>query len=155
VIEQQQPSERHQRLELVRAVEREYQDSALAVGMLLEEAINQGEFARVHRLDPASIRETRENLERTYTVRIYAEFEATLRTYWRDWRGRTTQPPTQHLIDALTPNLTPQDWIDQVHAVRRYRNALVHEGADSEASFTLAQCRKHICRFLSLLDANW
>ena len=148
-------SELARRFTLIQGVEREYQQAAIALDLLYREAEQQTDFAQRNHVNAKSIMQTKQNLERTYVVRICAELESALRAYWREWRGRISDPPTRDLIESLTPNFTREDWIRKIHEVRVFRNALVHDEADTEHELSLSQCRARICRFLSLLNANW
>ena len=66
-----------------------------------------------------------DNLEATYIVRLYAEFEATLRDYWLNCLGRDTEPPMAQLVKVAIPDQHfPQDYIDAADEVRLYRNYL-------------------------------
>jgi hypothetical protein len=72
-----------------------------------------------------------ENLEATYIVRMYAEFEAGLRDYWKTHLKHDTHPTMLQLVRHAIPNqMFSQDTIDDADAVREYRNYLVHDIED-------------------------
>ena len=51
--------------------------------------------------------------------------------------------------------LLPQDWNDDAHEVRQYRNALVHEESDQSRPITVPEARKRLSRFVSRLPLDW
>jgi hypothetical protein len=146
---------REERLERIRRVEREYQIAEIAIGGL----------ARQFRADPSALaREElrqrdflacRDNLEATYVIRLFAEFEAGLRQVWRTL-VRPTSPPTQILLDSVAARFfIPSSWLAQVHGVRLHRNSLVHETDDEIEKISLVDARSHLCRYLSRLPTTW
>ena len=95
-----------------------------------------------------------DRLEGTYVVRLYSEFEAGLRTYWATLRD--TQPPARDLMNAVAARRRiPYDVLADAHAVREYRNLLVHEGDAPPDPIPLAECRHRLCVFLSYLPPEW
>jgi hypothetical protein len=103
----------------------------------------------IHDLDVASDR-----LEGTYLVRLFAEFETSLRKLWATFRE--TSPATGDLLNGVGAKCRiPHDQISNAHQVREYRNALVHEREERAASIPISEARSHLCRFLSRLPAEW
>ena len=89
-------------------------------------------------------------------IRLCAEFESGLRDAWQNAFGRNTQPPLRDLLAAVAARrLVPQDAVDRVDAVREYRNALVHEGTVDATATSIADVRRHLCRFFSRLPSHW
>jgi hypothetical protein len=84
--------------------------------------------------------------------RLFAEFETGLRLYWSTIRE--TEPPAQHLLDGIAARrgISP-DRLAGAHAVREYRNSLVHER--DEAMISIAEARGHLCRFFAFLPPVW
>jgi hypothetical protein len=94
------------------------------------------------------------DLEKTYTIRMYAEFEATLRDYWKNGMGKITVPQAKSLIDGIAARTWMRnDTLKNAHAVREYRNALVHGGP--MIAVTLGESRKYLCQYLSNLPRAW
>ena len=146
---------REERLERIRRVEREYQVAAVALG----------DLGRQLRADPSALahdelrhrdfRACRDNLEATYLIRLFAEFEAGLRQVWRSL-VRPTSPPAQLLLDSVAARFyIPATWLARVHAVRLYRNSLVHEADDKVEKIDLVDARSQLCRYLSRLPTTW
>ena len=100
------------------------------------------------------IRDCNEDLESTYIVRILAEFETILRDYWKSYRPRNTKPMMKVLVDRIALHCYIQhDVLRKVHAVREYRNSLVHSGVAT--SVTLRETRSYLCRFIGNLPRTW
>ena len=100
------------------------------------------------------------NLEGTYIVRMYAEFEAGLRDYWRTHLGHETHPKMVQLLNQAIPNERfPKDWIENADDVRDFRNFLVHDIEEKPPAdmieFTVYEAKKHLCAYFSCLDPNW
>jgi hypothetical protein len=149
-------SRRQARFDRIRAIEREFESASLAVQ----------ELGRRLRADPSALNEfglrfqdfqnLESNLEATYLVRLWAEFEAGLREAWADLYNRPTSPPMRDLLEAIAGLChLPQDWLDQAQELRTYRNALVHEGETDADPLDFAEARRRICRFFSGLPTNW
>src|SRR5437868_3563304 len=109
----------------IKAVEREYLATRQAIDRFQEAA---------HR-DPTILREdlryreivrASENLDGTFLIRLFAEFETGLRLYWDLVRG--TNPRTRDLLEGLAAMCgIPDQQKDNAHTVREYRNSLLHE----------------------------
>ena len=96
------------------------------------------------------------NLEGTFLLRLFAEFESGTRDAWLKAFGRTTHPPTRDLLEAVARlRLIPQDWLDDAHEVREYRNRLVHEGDDRGDAVSVPEAHHRLCRFFSWLPLTW
>lgn len=101
-----------------------------------------------------------QNLEATYLIRMFAEFEAGLREYWRSHLGRRTHPNMEHLLRNLIPNqLFSHDCIDAADEVRTYRNSLVHLGVNTpplpRQGFKIHEAKRRRCEYFSRLDSQW
>jgi hypothetical protein len=101
-----------------------------------------------------------DNLEATYLMRMYAEFEAGLRDFWKTHLRHDTHPQMVQLVRYAIPNQTfSQDVIDDADDVRKYRNYLVHEVEDEVPEglrvFTVAEAKSCLCKYFGRLDARW
>jgi hypothetical protein len=100
------------------------------------------------------IRDCQRELEDTYLIRIFAEFEETLRDFWKCGRSRSTWPKTKPLVDSIAAYCqVVEDDVNRVHSVRDYRNSLLHGG--SAPKVALAEGRGYLCKFLSHLPRSW
>ena len=69
-------------------VEAEYRAATVAVSRLGDQASRDPTVLRRTGVQPGDLRGCGRNLERTYILRLYAEFEGELRRYWRHIRHR-------------------------------------------------------------------
>lgn len=101
-----------------------------------------------------------ENIEATYIIRPYAEFEAGLRDYWKTFLKQNTDPRMMQLVRHAIPNqMFSQDVIDDADDVRKYRNHLVHdmeeEVPEGMATFTIAEAKRCLCAYFGRLNPRW
>jgi hypothetical protein len=100
------------------------------------------------------IKECNADLEPTYLIRIYSEFEVTLRDYWKRRLGKRTQPKAEVLMNRIASHQHMRtDILGNAHAVRDFRNSLVHGGAAKPV--TIDEAKKYLCQFLSDLPPQW
>jgi hypothetical protein len=137
----------------IKAVEREY--------LAMRQAADR--FRRAAHDDPTILREDlrhREivaastNLEGTYVIRLFAEFETGARQCWVATWG--THPRTADLLDGLAARCgIPDTERDNAHSVREYRNGLVHEREDDPEVIPIGRARHDLCFFFSFLPRQW
>ena len=143
----------------VAAVESEYRIALLSVENLRAVASKDPAILRKARLTMAGLEACQQNLEPTYVVRLFAEFETPLRLYWRDARKRKSWNTigAEALIEGVASyRRVPADVLRETQKVREFRNTLVHRsGREGVAALTLRQCRSSLCRFLSFLPLRW
>lgn len=143
----------------VKATEREYLAVEFAV-QRQREAIQAGNVLDAHRttlrdLDSAAVR-----LEATYVVRMWAEYETTLRSYRRFvTRDPDDQLRTVDLINWVAGvrqgRAVSEEARADVHEVREYRNSLVHERAQPAPQVSIGVARRRLNTFLAKLPAHW
>lgn len=139
----------------IESVDNEYRAARLAVTNLINEAQRDSRHLASVGLMLTDVRECLTNLEATYIVRLFAEFESALRIYWREARKRKTYPQISKLIASIAAlRGIPATIIDYAHEVREFRNGLVHEKTQS-TSLTFGACRSHLAKFLSFLPPQW
>lgn len=89
---------------------------------------NWGSLYQFHEgdLTLAQIHAATRNLEGTYTIRLFAEFEALLRAHLVE-QGRAVPAQVRTVINRVATLRRIDDEVrDGAHCVREYRNALVH-----------------------------
>jgi hypothetical protein len=141
----------------IKDAEAEFKAAGIAVAALKNQLSRDPSALRQNGLSPASVANCLDNLEATYIVRLFAEFEAGLRTYWRQVRGPSYRPRiyVSVLINNVAGRLNASTtWLNNVHKVRECRNKLVHEQPVGP-TLTLAECRSNLCTFLSLLPVSF
>ncbi len=101
-----------------------------------------------------------ENLEGTYLIRLWAEFETAVRSYY----GWLTHDPdtrigTHDLINAVAGirrgRAISEDVRRAVHGVRDYRNTLVHARDDPARPMALTDARHNLNTYLCKLPETW
>jgi hypothetical protein len=137
----------------IKAVEREYASTRLATDRLLKEA-RRDPTVLTGELKVRNIVDASEHLEGTYIIRLFAEFETGLRLFWKTIRD--TEPSTQDLVNGIAARRgIPQERVASAHAVRVYRNALIHEREEEVEPIPIAEVRGHLCRFFAFLPPTW
>ena len=151
---------RQRRIERIIAVLQEYLAAKTASDLLSTQTDANPNYGRDHEWEPRAGVAFTDNLEATYIIRIYAEFEAALRDYWLTYRRHTTRPRMYQLVNQAIPDQSfSQDVIDSVDDIREYRNLLVHDIDDEPGEdvviFTVQQAKSHLCTYISRLDPSW
>lgn len=94
------------------------------------------------------------NLEGTYIIRLFAEFETGIRQYWDVTWGTIVR--TSDLLEGLAARrLIPHTDLANGHRVREFRNGLVHEREHRSEPLELSVARKYLCTFFSYLPVQW
>lgn len=148
------PQERNEWLDRIKAIEREYRVTRVAIDRLRVAAA--ADPTILHQVAVRDVRQASERLEGTYLIRLFAEFEAGLRVFLRAVHKRRPPSRTQDLINSVASRQRiPNVEITRVHAVRDYRNALVHERDETTTSISVADARADLCRFFRYLPPTW
>lgn len=137
----------------IKAVEREFLVAQHGMGILRE----------IARRDPTALagdmrfREIEpviKNMEATYVIRLFAEFESGLRQFWEVARG--TDPGTRDLIDGVASlRRIPHEQRVAAHDVREHRNRLVHEREEQVEAVPIAKVRRLLIDFFRFLPTQW
>jgi hypothetical protein len=145
---------RHQIILRLKAVEREFTAASTSVTDLLRRAMLDPEVIRTTGVSLADLRACRDNLERTYLVRLFAVFEEALREVRRILYRKEGAIQTYSLIQqCASRQRIPSDEIRSVHDVRELRNAIIH-GGDS-VPLSLPTARQGLCIFMSRMPPQW
>ena len=150
---------RQEAYEALNWVQNQYEASRFALTSLLRVVSKDPTVLprQPHQIRPSHVRDAAANLEDTYLLRLFAEFESTLRNYWASIRPspRVRRTRIEILINRVAAwQDIPDLIIDHVHAVREYRNHLVHRGGGVPA-VTLAESKSVLARFISFLPLQW
>jgi hypothetical protein len=95
------------------------------------------------------------NQEATFVLRLFAEFEAILRDFWRNGIGKGTEPEMRPLMESIARRRAMNDDdLARAHEVREYRNVIIHENLRDER-FDFPSCRRTLGVFLSWLPLEW
>jgi hypothetical protein len=101
----------------------------------------------------ADVRRAAQNLEKTYLIRLFSEFEGILHYFLTATVPRLRIPRTaEALINrvALRQRVPDPIW-DAVHRVREYRNDVLHPATPRRPSIEFEQALAALNRFLARL----
>jgi hypothetical protein len=146
-------------IDRLKFVEREHRVLASAIERLRRAISNQQEPIP-DGTSPRDLVSATENLESTYLVRIWAEFETALLTYYRYLSGDPeSRIKAVDLVNYLAGKrhgrAIAETVRDDVHEVREYRNSLVHERTDPAPPVGLVESRRRLNTFLGKLPDHW
>jgi hypothetical protein len=149
------PAEQYRWQLRIKSVEREHRAMRLAIDRLWAAA----------RADPsesmgdvtlADIRKASGSLDGTYLIRLFAEFETGLRLYWAAKRKSAPPSRTRDLLDSVAAIREIRlEVLAKAQGVRESRNALVHEREEAREPVSIAEARRHLCRYFSFLPPGW
>jgi hypothetical protein len=144
--------------ERVRAVENEYKSVRIAVDRL-KSAVASDSIVLGADTKPANLSAADRNLEGTYLVRLFAEFESALRSYDRARHADPTRKTDASMLIDTIGGRRGQGISDSVrqgaHAVRRVRNYWAHERDATPDPMSIAEARARLQKFLSWLPEEW
>lgn len=148
------PQRRFDWHERIKAVEREYWSTRIAIDRLSAQVTHDpgilGNGPRPRDLESAD-----ENLEGTYLIRMFAEFETGVRSYWRTIRPRARTPVESLLARVGDRCEIPLDVIQDAQTVREYRNQLVHDRDEQVKAVTIADARHRLATYFARLPIKW
>lgn len=100
------------------------------------------------------LRRSASNLEVTFILRLFAEFEAVLRDFWIA-DVRPTRPDMSPLMDSIAARrrISAAELV-AAHEVRIFRNDIIHENS-RELRFTFSECARALGKFLRWLPDSW
>jgi len=123
------PGKKTDRCERMKAVEREYQVAELAREALEDTLTRHSGLLTAGGLTAVDLRTYQTKLHDTYFIRLFAEFETGLKDYWKNGLNEDPRTRIMDVINSVTARHRGiiDAWRINVHAVRRYRNHLIHE----------------------------
>jgi len=125
---------------------------------LLQRALAQGEgvLAADSSIRPSHVRNCAKNLETTYLLRLFAEFEAVLRDYWAAARRRSRRTQMEILINRVAILCAiPEEVMVRAHKVRDYRNEALHNKKRTTEAMSFANRKSRLGQFLSFPPVRW
>jgi hypothetical protein len=147
---------RQQRLDRMRAIEREFRIARLAVTTLRQALQADPTLLHGEELKVADANAFADNLEGTYLLRIFAEFEQGLRDWWLKGLRRRSSPKTFVLMEGIAARRhIPRLDLENAHLVRDHRNTLIHEESEYGRPVTFAEARRYLCTYFKWLPLTW
>ncbi len=151
-------NDKYEWLDRLRAVDREAAVVAEAVARL-QLGRAEGSMALPPGTSARDLASAARMLEATYLVRLWAEFEAAIRSYHRSLTGDRSPLRTRDLIEtvggARRGSAIPRPIRSAVHEVREYRNSLAHHRNIPGSPISLPEARRRLGRFLGSLPDRW
>lgn len=140
--------------ERIKAVEREYWAVRVAVDELAD-VVAHDPTVLGPGPKPRDLVSADDKLEGTYLVRMFAEFETAIRSYWRTIRPKA-RTPVEVLLDRVGDRLAVPTAVTRgAQAVREYRNQLVHDRIQMVESVTIKDARHWLATYLARLPKQW
>ena len=139
----------------LKAIEHEYRVALLAMRRLADQA----------RLDPnilesdlrvRGIGAALSNLNGTYAIRLFAEFETGLRKFWVTTRIEPEPRRMAEIMDRIASRQgIGHDELANAHRSRQYRNRQIHDNEEEGETIEVKDCRSFLCIFLSRMPPTW
>jgi hypothetical protein len=148
------PSETFAWLSRFKEIERDYQATCLATSHLLR-CVQAGSLPLTGGLTILDINRALEHLDGIYLTNLFSEFERGLKWFLRARKLKIPRP-AERLINRVAARVRiAGDLLTRAHAVREYRNKLVHHLTVETESFTLSEARQCLCSFFARLQTAW
>ena len=147
--------------EHIKDIEGEYRAARVAVERLKAEVVATPDVLKKKDGTRAYLRAADTNLEGTYIVRLFAAFEAALRSYDR---ARHNDPSRDVVASVLIDTIGGRRGQgistavrNGAHAVRLLRNYWAHESDEmsGDTTMSIAQARARLQTYLSWLPEEW
>jgi hypothetical protein len=149
-------NKRQRWIERICDVEREYKAARSAMLLLAERLRADPAQAGAEEWSARDAENSSENLEATYLIRLFAEFESGLRDLWKNYFRKKRRTPMKHLLQLIATQAIPQNCVDDADQVRVFRNALVHEETEEPVvPLSLGKAKSHLCRYFSFFPKDW
>ena len=148
------PNETIQWLGKIKFVEKEYNALRFAADRLLAQARGDASILKTA-VEMGHIANASERLEGTYIIRLFAEFETGLKAFLRSTKTKIPGK-AEKLLDRVASKVRMLDeLLGNAHAVREYRNHLVHDREETITPIAIRKATSHLCTFFGRLPATW
>ena len=137
----------------------EYKSARTAVDYLKDAVVMRPDLLKKDSVAREYLDDMQKNLEGTYIVRLFAAFEAALRSYDRAWHrdpSRTTKASI--MIDQIGGKRGRGIDVDirqRAHEVLRVRHYWAHESDEDPGPMTIDAARARLQAYLSGLPDEW
>ncbi len=149
-------TKRQRWIERIFDVEREYKATRSAMLLLAERLRANPAQALAEDWSARDAENSAENLEATYLIRLFAEFESGLRDLWKFYYKKKKRTQMKYLVQLIATQAVPQNSVDDADRIRVFRNALVHEESEEPiVPLTLGEAKSKLCRYFSFLPRDW
>jgi len=143
----------HTHIQQLASIQAEYLSTRTAVAYLERTWHQVRPTPDMHGISLSQVQETARNLERTYIIRLFSEFEGILNQHLATRRPARRIPRTaESLINRVALSTRLPDGIrDDAHKVRAYRNSAVHPGLPPVIAVNFKEALAALNRFLAPL----
>jgi len=149
------PRDRDSCIRQVKIIEREFAAARTAIEFFLRN-IRRDPTLLKNPVEVKDVDDAEDRLERTYLIRLFAEFEMIVRGYFRATYRRRPPARTRDLLDSVGARRgVTAELVGDAHRVREYRNQLIHEPDADMQAISIAESRSRLCKFLSYLPIRW
>ncbi len=148
------PNETIHWLGKIKFVEKEYNAIRFATDRLLFQARGDPNILK-STVEMGHIVNASDRLEGTYIIRLFAEFETGLKAFLRATKTRIPGK-AEKLLDRVASKVKMLDeLLRNAHAIRDFRNHLVHNREEARTPFAIRKATSHLCTFFGRLPATW
>jgi hypothetical protein len=137
----------------------EYKSARVAVDRLKAAVAATPDIFKKDSEEHKYLRKAHKNLEGTYIVRLFAAFEAALRSYDRvthnDPKRETAASVMVDQIGGKRGRGIQTSIRDRAHGVRQVRNYWAHEPDEDPGPMTIDEARTRLQHYLSELPDEW
>ena len=135
-------------------VEREHNSMRIAAGHLLW-SLDQKAVALDPELRRADVKTASEKLEMTYVMRLFSQFERTLKRFLKD-KNRKVPRHAEALINRVAARIGfAGDILVNAHKVRDFRNDLAHDLQRGNDPLTIREATSYLTTYLYRLQQDW
>lgn len=101
------------------------------------------------------MKEAAEKLEMTYVLRLFSQFERTLKRFLKD-KKRKVPRHAETLLNRVAARVGfAGDILLNTHKVRDYRNDLAHDLQRDTPPLTIREATNHLTTYLYRLQQDW
>lgn len=124
-------------------------------------AFDDGRIQLPHGTSARDLVSVRQQLEATFLIRIWAEFETAVRAHYGWIQGDpNVRIRAKDLIDTVAASrrgrAVGKVGLDEVHAIREYRNSLVHDRDEPATEVRLSDARRSLNYYLwNAIEERW
>lgn len=148
------PNDTFQWLGRIKSVEKEHNATRYAMDRLLADARSDPGILKTA-VEIGHITNASERLEATYIIRLFAEFETGLKAFLRSTKTKIPGR-AEKLLDRVASKVRmPDELLKNAHAVREYRNHLVHDREEEIKPIAIRRATSYLCTFFGRLPATW
>ncbi|SRR5260370_192430 len=138
----------------LRDVEREHEAARMTVRHFLQ-SLHDGKVRLEPHLKRVHISGLSTRLEGTYVIRIFSEFELSLKLFLKE--KHETVPMNMRPRINKVANIVgfKGSSVDDAHRARRYRNKVVHHLEEETHALTLRKVTSFLCTYLDRMQKDW